>query len=501
MNAPAQIITALVAVGAVAILPLSAQYEEAGILEAAVKKREDAARFQGGSASKSGTTGAEGKVEGKAEAASDSDRIPAGVSPAVASQTIADLAALDGKMLSTRQIIALLDKIMALPVSHLEEARAVIQETRNPIMGGFLYSALFSRWGELDPDAARTALEANTTPNPIYKFAGAASLAGGWMEKDPDSFLKWLNEDKEGMASKDKELRENMMNGLLSGMANIDNATAEKLIAAAPKDRRAWMIMDMAERDPNIDPRDAAARALAEAGDNEGQRSSINWRIGRLLAERDPQDAIKYAEQQSPKERGQTYEAAMSSWVRDDKAEAMKWLKGQPPEVQKDAVRGLRHQMDDMSYEEVAKLSGEVKGDAAASVWSMALDETADRNPQEALRYLPNVSEAQRPNSYNEIAQAWTKKDPKAASEWIYDLSPGKEKDHAITGMVRELRSKEPDSSTIWASTIGDEGMRGNLVSENARTWLKRDRAAAEEWIHATESISQEQKDKLLESR
>ena len=32
--------------------------------------------------------------------------------------------------------------------------------------------------------------------NPIYKFAGAAALAGGWMEKDPDAMIKWLTEKK-----------------------------------------------------------------------------------------------------------------------------------------------------------------------------------------------------------------------------------------------------------------------------------------------------------------
>lgn len=500
MNAPAQIITALAAAGAAAFLPLSGVFHEVATLrEAVAKKGAAATELNDADGAARAGKGAEG--DELTETTARASRIPPGVSPAEAGRIIAELAALDGKMLSTRQIIALLDKVMALPESHLEEARAIVQESKNLVVGGFLYSALFSRWGELDPDGARVALEAGTGTNPILKFAGAASLAGGWMEKDPDSFLKWLSEDKEGMTPKEKELRESMTNGLMSGMANIDNVMAEKLIAAAPKDRRPGMIMDMAERDPGIDPREAAARALAEAGDNQGQRSNIQWRVGRMLAERDPKEAIAYAEQQDPKERGQTYEAAMNSWVRDDKAEAMKWLKDQPAEVQANAVRGLRSQMDDMSYDEVAKLSGEVSGDASSRVWSMAVEEKVRENPRDALQYLPNISEAERPNSYNQIAQEWTKKDAMAASEWVYDLSPGKEKDFAIQGMVRELRTKEPDSSTMWASSIGDERMRGLLVTENARTWLKRDRAAAEEWINTTETISQEQKDKILENK
>ena len=67
--------------------------------------------------------------------------------------------------------------------------------------------------------------------------------------------------------------------------------------------------------------------------------------------------------------------------------------------------------------------------------------------------------------------------------------------------MVRELRSKEPDSSTIWASTISDEGMRDRLVTENAKTWMKRDEAAATEWINATDTISEEVRTKLLEGK
>ena len=129
----------------------------------------------------------------------------------------------------------------------------------------------------------------------------------------------------------------------------------------------------------------------------------------------------------------------------------------------------------------------------------MGLQQTAQKNPEEALRYLPNVAEDQRPYSYQQIAQSWTKKDPEAASSWIDPMPPGNEKDNAIQGMVEELRTKEPDSSTIWASTIEDEGTRTRLLNENAKLWLKRDRPAAEEWINSTDTLTDDQRAKLLE--
>ena len=502
MNTPAQIITALAVAGTTAFLPLSSQFEEAGNLEQAVQKKAAAVEKAGAAVpaadKKTGAVAA-------AVSAAGMERIPTGVTPAEAGRIIQELAALDGKMPSSRRLMELTGKIMSLPPSHLEEARAVLQEMKSPILGGFLYSALFSRWGELDPEAAKTALEANSTGNPILKFAGAASLAGGWMEKDPDSFIAWVIKDTEGLTPQEKkkqqELRDAMMGGVLSGMSDIDSATAEKLIAASPKDRRPWLIMDMASRDPNADPHDAISRALAEAGDNDGSRRNVLWRAGQMLAERDPKEAIKFAEDQKPGERGQVYQQAMDSWMEKDKPEAMKWLKSQPETVQADAVRGLRGEVRDMSFDDVQKLSSDLNTKAGQEVWSMAVDTKASQNPQEALQYLPHLGDDQRPHGYNEIAQEWTKKDPTAASEWIDGLAVGKEKDHAIQGMVSELRAREPDSSTIWASTLGDEGTRERLVSENAKTWLKRDEAAATEWINSTETISDEVRAKLLDGK
>lgn len=499
MNAPAQIISALILAGAAAFFFLAARFDEAGILRDAVQRKSTAEKST--AASPTGTASAKSSAiatDGAPVSAAGTERIPAGVSAAEASQTLLELANLDGKMLSSRRIIALLQKVMSLPASHMEEARSVIQGSKNPIIGGMLYAALFSRWGELDPETARASLSTSAGGNPIFKMAGAASLAGGWLEKDPDSFFKWLNEEKAGEDRASKELRRNMLQGAMASMGSIDPATAEKLIASSPKDRRAWMILDMAEQDPNADPRAAAARALEEAGADQGQRGSINWRIGRMLADRDPKDAIKYAEEQKPEDRGSTYDAAMSAWVSKDRTEAMKWLKEQPENVQTSAVNGLKREVRDMDYADVAKLSGEVSPAAGSQVWNMALQGAAERDPKEALRYLPNISADGRPHGYEQIAIEWTKKDPQAASEWINPLPPGKEKDGAIQGMVQELGSKEPDSSTIWASSISDENVRFNLVTQNASRWLKRDRPAAEEWINSTDTLTDEQKAKLL---
>lgn len=504
MNAPAQIITALAAVGAAAFLPLSARFQEAGDLQEMVRKREaakDPALPAGGAAPGTAPPGAEGSAA--ATLASRAERIPAGVSEAEARQILNELSSLDGKMLSSRQILGLLDKILSLPGSSMEEARGIIVESKNMALGMFLTSALFSRWGELDPEAARTALE-SMGGNPMFKFPAAASLAAGWMEKDPSTLLKWLNEDKsDGKENRgrDKELRQVAMESLLMGMTPLDASTTDMLISSAPQWRRARMIMDMAERDPDSDPRAAAARAMAEAGEDTNQRRDINNRAGRILADRDPKEALKYAEELDPKERGSVYQATMDSWLRKDKQEAMKWLKEQPPEVQISAVEGMRGEVRDMSYDEIMKFNQGVSAQAASNVMRLAVDENARRNPQEALRYLPGMSDDQRPNGFRTIATEWTQKDAQATSEWIDPLPPGKEKDSAIQGMVWQLREKDPASSTIWASTVGDEKSREDLTNQSLRTWLKRDPEAAKQWINETETLSDAQKANFLKDK
>jgi hypothetical protein len=190
----------------------------------------------------------------------------------------------------------------------------------------------------------------------------------------------------------------------------------------------------------------------------------------------------------------------MDVWVKKDKEGAMKWLTGQPEDVQANAVRGLRGEVKDMDYEGVAKLTGDLQPKAANSVWEMAMRQTAEKDPAKAVDYLENITPDQRPGSYTELSTNWTKKDPEAASTWVDSLEPGKEKDSAITGMVRELGSKEPDSSTIWASTISDPDTRFTQVNAQARNWLRRDEEAATEWINTTETLTPQQKEDILKA-
>jgi hypothetical protein len=426
-------------------------------------------------------------------------RIPPGASPAEASATITLLGSLDGKLLSTRDIIDALERVMNLPASHMDDALAVLKDIKAPALSGFLFSALFSRWGELDPDEARAKL-ADVGSNPFARYAGTASLASGWLEKDPDTFISFLT-DKSGKPDpKLDEMRKLMAGSLFSGMNVLDPATADRLIAASPPDKRAELILQVAQNNPDIDLSAAGERALAEAR-NADDRAGVHSRIARIMAERgDPANAISYASSLSEsKERKASYDSSLNLWMKEDKDAATAWIKSQPIDIQAEAAGGLRGSVNGMSSSELSSFANNVDPSVQPQLWSMAVRGAADRDPADAVNFLPNVKPEDRPQSYQTVAESWTKKDPEAASGWVDQLPQGNEKDKAIVGLTSSVGSKEPDSAAMWASTISDPEIRAVTTEKYATDWLKRDPAAAAQWIQQAPALAPEQKLRLLQ--
>jgi hypothetical protein len=295
-------------------------------------------------------------------------------------------------------------------------------------------------------------------------------------------------------------MRKLMAGSLFSGMNVLDPATADRLIAASPPDQRANLILQVAQNNPDIDLSAAGERALAESR-NADDRAGVHSRIARIMAERgDPANAISYASSLSEsKERKASYDSALNLWMNEDKDAATSWIKSQPVDIQKEAVGGLRGKVNGMTSTELSSFANNVDASVQPQLWSMAVRGAADRDPADAVNFLPNVKPEDRPQSYQTVAESWTKKDPEAASGWVDQLPQGNEKDKAIVGLTSSVGSKEPDSAAMWASTISDPEVRAVTTEKYATDWLKRDPAAAAQWIQQAPALAPEQKLRLLQ--
>ena len=492
MRASFQITAGLATAAVLAAYPLVSAQQETNAARAMARHRHL------NPAAATGTAATVANVDPQSAAAANAKLIPPGISAAEADALLAKLAALDGRLLPTREIVELLDQIMNLPASHMESALATLKGVQSPVLGAFLYSSLFARWGEIDPDAARAQL-ASLQGNPIARFSGTAALASGWLAKNPDEFVSFLTDKSKGSDPKLEEMRRMMTGSLFSGMNSLDPATAERLIKAAPVDQRSNLILEAARNNPDIDVTMAGVRAIEEARSPE-QRADVHQRVARIIAERgDPAAAIEYSSGQTdPKDRKAGYSSALSTWMQEDKEAATAWIASQPPDIQAEAASGLRGRVSEMNAKELASFADTVDPSVQPQLWSMGLKSAAERDPADAVSFLPKVAPEDRPQSYQTVAESWTRKDPEAASGWIDQLPSGKEKDQAIVGMTNSIGSKEPDSATLWAATIQDPGTRAATTEKYATDWLKRDPEAAATWIQQSPALSPEQKLKFF---
>jgi hypothetical protein len=137
-------------------------------------------------------------------------------------------------------------------------------------------------------------------------------------------------------------------------------------------------------------------------------------------------------------------------------------------------------------------------GPAAAKGW---LDQAA-LNEAEALAFLSGISNAQDDEHAGEwiewaaarlpakkissdvesIAWSWTKKDYKAAGEWLNQAAEGPVKQAVVTGYAQVVAAQDPEVAAQWAVTLPAGKDRDRVLKRVRDEWKKKDEAAAAEF-------------------
>lgn len=251
----------------------------------------------------------------------------------------------------------------------------------------------------------------------------AGPTLAGWASADPAAAKEWYDTlENEGNQGANKQA---MKAALVHGLAIADPANAADFVYA-----------------------------LGEAGDRRA-KEMMGIVMGKVVQSGGAQEAAQWATQLGAGElRGHALWEAGRAGVRENADATLSWASEM---VQDDPNAGS------LAYG-IAQEMGWRDGPKVAE-WLTSLDSEA-------------VTAA-----YSPLFGGWTKADPLAASQFVADMPPSENRDWAIGGMVYTHRWEDPSAAVAWATQLSSAEGRERVMTLAAEAYVRKDPAGAAEWL------------------
>jgi hypothetical protein len=174
------------------------------------------------------------------------------------------------------------------------------------------------------------------------------------------------------------------------------------------------------------------------------------------------------------------------NWLRSDRKAAVVWLEQQPDRQLADEIN-QRWQQQELARDPVKALAA-LPGisDAEKRKWSAtnALEQLASDKPEQAIAWLSqHQAEPVAPEFYDELARFYLRRDDAAAMDWIAKLGNGEAKDGALRAAADYWSGKEIDFATTSMAAIGDEQKRQACMFNLYSRLTRKDSPTAEQWL------------------
>jgi hypothetical protein len=313
-----------------------------------------------------------------------------------------------------------------------------------------------------DPDSVRGLRHFTHLLECLNSDNAPAALAALKAHSGPRESSLWMNlfctawGAKEGASALAAVTTRDEREAALTGWARSNSAAAMEWLAALPKemdsgDRRGLersLVRGMARNDPQ-----AALDYIATASD----RSDLVRVLTReQVANGVPATARWAAELPDSDLRGPALEAVARHYMQVDPASGMVWAaeSATAPEMRQ-AVGRIADRMADQDV-------------LAAYKWTQQLPPGAGQE-----------------EAYQQVFSEWARKDPTASSQELLRMPTGPQRDNAIHSFAGSLVRENPQDAMVWATAIGDPGLRLNTQIDVARKWHDTSPAAAQSWIAA----------------
>ncbi len=281
---------------------------------------------------------------------------------------------------------------------------------------------ILERWGRRDPAAALNWADENAGDEMLRNMAG--SLILNLAERDPQAAVAYLDNLPLGDA------RDHILRNVIGKAAYADpDATAHWVEQLSGADRstaipallRAWA---------SFEPREAAEYA-EQLGEDEQFWPGIDGIAGNW-SRMDPAAAVEWAESLPDGERLQALVSAAGGWAQSDPVSAA----------------GYVGALDDATFQQAAA--------------ERVVTEWGQWQPAEAAAWVQSTFDdpAIRGPSYRALASLWLDAYPRDASAWIATLPEGVDRDAAVTVLLEDLASADPQTAAAWAGTLFDPALR-----------------------------------------
>jgi hypothetical protein len=431
----------------------------------------------------------------------------------------------------------------------LEEAQRTYIPEREAIL-----MALFSRWGELEPESAM-AYARQVKDEFIHR--AIVEVAKAWARRDFDAAFAATRNMPIG------ELRQNATSGVLQVLSETDPVTALELakqtatvfaisetlfknwVERNPEEAASYAvklpagngrdhaIASVAHKWATIDPhgmlRWVESLPDSDAIGNSGWNSTaaslfLSW------ADEDPEAALRWLEQmpegsrragivsrinsesayrlEDPeifnrlitllppgRQRNDAWGNFMNWWGEADVSAAIAWAQSQPPELQEVTIPSLARTMSSSNHLAALELASTLPEKLRNDVTEDIVGWWAIKDPAAAAKWLEQIpaNAAQ----LKGIAVGWISKDIARAADWVNKIDPGPIKDEMLTEVVERIEKDNPKLACVWIEGISDEKKRQAAYKQLGEWWAYQDPAAASAWLESS-SIPETLKNEIL---
>ena len=341
-------------------------------------------------------------------------------------------------------------------------------------------TALFTRWAQLDPDAAW--LATTKIENTGLKGAAMNAVLGVIARTDFQAARRMVDGLKNGPA------KLAAMNGIIAGGCKQNPALVFEMVSQVPGQQAGWQFHQLFQQWARDQP-EAAIAKLSEIQGQQQRAQAINGLVAGLAAT-DPDRAISIAKGlKNANERTQALSIAAANIATTNPQRALEMLDDVPAGNQRRQVIGniassWSSQDASAVVEWIQSLSpGDRKAAMDNSIWQIA--QSDPRAAAEMVGSLPASNN--NANLFQNVASQWAEYDSDAAAAWVETLAVGAGRREAVNGLVNAWQNNDPAKAAALLSKEGVTNNSSYLAGNVFGNWVTTNREAAVAWIDGLE--------------